>query len=100
MFLKIILISFFICHFVDIYFEPDKIVRKNQKKTQPLIASISSSSGSNIYEQLSGQQAIFLPPEILSENAHIKTFAQYEEMYQKSIQNNSIFWLEQALSLE
>lgn len=42
----------------------------------------------------------FSPPEELSENAHVKTFDQYEKLYQKSIQDSDGFWLEQADTLD
>lgn len=41
----------------------------------------------------------FLPPPDMLSKAHMKSKLQYQEMYDKSIQEGNIFWLEQARTL-
>ena len=41
----------------------------------------------------------FAPPPALADEAHIKSMAQYEEMYQRSLEDSDVFWLEQADTL-
>jgi len=50
---------------------------------------------------LAGESEIFPPPKAVSEKAYIKSFAQYEQMYKRSISptESTAFWLEQADSL-
>ncbi len=40
----------------------------------------------------------FAPPEALSAKAHIKSMAEYDEMYRRSVEDSDAFWLEQAKS--
>jgi acetyl-CoA synthetase len=42
----------------------------------------------------------FAPPKEFSEKAHIKSIAQYEELYKKSIEDPNGFWAEQAEALD
>ncbi len=56
-------------------------------------------------EQAGGMQSFmvekrkFPPPSYIAESAHVKSFAQYKEMWDRSISNPTGFWLEQAQSL-
>jgi len=50
---------------------------------------------------LAGESETFPPAKAVSEKAYVKSFAQYEQMYKRSISptESTAFWLEQAASL-
>ena len=50
-------------------------------------------------QNLMSETRSFPPPPALAAKAHIKSLAQYEEMYKRSIEDPEGFWLEQAASL-
>jgi acetyl-CoA synthetase len=50
-------------------------------------------------QNLMSETRSFPPPPALAAKAHIKSLAQYEEMYKRSIEEPEGFWLEQAASL-
>ena len=45
------------------------------------------------------EERTFPPPKAVQEKAHIKSLAQYEEMYKRSVEDSDGFWLEQAKTL-
>ena len=47
-------------------------------------------------ESLAAEGRELPPPKEVSERAHVKSFEQYEEMYERSITDPDKFWLEQA----
>ena len=49
---------------------------------------------------MSGEKRIFYPPKELSEGAYIKSFDEYKEIYQKSIDDPEGFWAEMAEQLD
>jgi len=50
-------------------------------------------------ESLMGQGRTFPPPANIQSNAHIDSTGQYQEMWDKSINDSDAFWLDQAKSL-
>ncbi len=54
---------------------------------------------SKAISSLMSEGRTFPPPAGLAEKAHIKSFEQYQEMYERSIHDADNFWLEQAESL-
>jgi acetyl-CoA synthetase len=50
-------------------------------------------------QNLMTETRTFAPPPALAAKAYIKSLAQYEEMYKRSIEDPEGFWLEQAASL-
>jgi acetyl-CoA synthetase len=50
-------------------------------------------------ESLMGQGRTFPPPANIQSNAHINSTEQYQEMWDKSINDSDAFWLDQAKSL-
>jgi len=62
-----------------------------KKNTPPTSSSLSN---------LMNEQRRFPPSYLSTQDAHIKNNAQYEEMYQRSIEDSDVFWLEQADSLK
>jgi acetyl-CoA synthetase len=55
--------------------------------------------GQKSITSFAGESKTFPPPKQISAKAYIKSFAQYEEMYQRSIHDSRKFWLEQAGTL-
>ncbi|MCE5317831.1 MAG: acetate--CoA ligase [Parachlamydia sp.] len=51
-------------------------------------------------EHLMAENRRFPPPPSISEKAHIPRFQQYQELYDRSIQDSEAFWLEQAETLD
>lgn len=51
------------------------------------------------FSHLLHEERRFPPPSQVPENAHMQSIGQYEEMYQRSIEDSDVFWLEQADSL-
>lgn len=51
-------------------------------------------------EHLLNEQRKFAPPQSFSRRAHIKTMAEYESLYHRSIDDSKAFWLEQADKLD
>ena len=47
-------------------------------------------------DSLMSEERKFPPPKDLQEMAHVKSLAEYQEMYDRSINNPDGFWLEQA----
>lgn len=45
------------------------------------------------------ENRVFSPPEKLAEQAHIRSFQQYQKMYDRSINESDSFWMEQANTL-
>ncbi len=58
-----------------------------------------SSVGTNM-ESLLRENRVFPPPEEFASKAHIKSLAEYEAMYQRSIADPQAFWAEAASELE
>ena len=52
--------------------------------------------GNRKISESSKTENIFPPPEEFSKSAHIKSLAEYEEMYRRSIENPDDFWAEMA----
>ncbi len=52
------------------------------------------------FAHLSQENRRFTPSQVFSENAHIRTYEQYKELYDESIQNPDAFWLSQARTLD
>jgi acetyl-CoA synthetase len=50
-------------------------------------------------KSLAGESRTFPPSKEVSDRAYIKSFAQYEQMYQRSLNDAPKFWLEQAATL-
>ena len=46
------------------------------------------------------EDRIFYPPKKFSKNAYIKSMQEYEELYEKSIENPEAFWAEKASQLD
>ncbi len=59
---------------------------------------MSEQTATNI-ESTQIETRIFPPPPEFAANAHIKSFAEYEQIYQKSVENPEAFWAEQAENL-
>ena len=53
----------------------------------------------NKMNSLMTESRTFPPPTEMRANAHIKTQAQYDEMYKRSVEDSDAFWLEQAEQL-
>lgn len=51
-------------------------------------------------EHLSHEKRKIAPPYVFSENANIRTFEQYQEMYTQSTHQPDLFWLNQARTLD
>ena len=49
---------------------------------------------------LLNEERKFLPPQSLAKKAYFKNFSEYESLYQRSLEDNQSFWLEQSNSLE
>jgi len=58
--------------------------------------------GPQSIKSFAGESKTFPPPKAVSDKAHIKSFAQYEAMYKRSISptESTAFWLEQADTLQ
>ena len=56
-------------------------------------------SETNTIESVLTENRIFLPPEEFSANAHIKSFAEYEEIYREAEKNPEDFWASAAENL-
>ena len=54
---------------------------------------------SHSIDHLLKENRSFPPPLHFSMQAHIKSVAQYEDMYKRSIEDSDVFWMEQASSL-
>lgn len=52
------------------------------------------------FSNLLKEQRQFPPPSSQKENAHINSYGQYAEMYERSLTDSETFWLEQADSLK
>ena len=50
-------------------------------------------------ESVLQEQRIFPPPAEFAAQAHVKSFAEYEELYARAAANPSAFWAEQAQAL-
>ncbi|MBF0274760.1 MAG: acetate--CoA ligase [Nitrospinae bacterium] len=53
-------------------------------------------SDTNKIDVLSSENRVFPPPEEISANAHIKSIADYEDLYEKSIADPEAFWSDEA----
>ena len=53
----------------------------------------------NTIESLLEEKRIFYPPSEFSKKAHIKSFEEYKQIYERSISDPESFWAEQAHSL-
>jgi len=54
----------------------------------------------NTIESLLEEKRIFGPPSEFSKKAHIKSFEEYKQIYQRSISDPNSFWEQQATQLE
>jgi len=61
---------------------------------------MSQHSPHDSFMNLLDEKRKFLPPKVLSENAHVKNLSEYHDLYRRSIDDNDSFWLEQAATLE
>lgn len=53
----------------------------------------------NFVDSRFDENRLFVPSQSFAEQAHIKNVQQYEELYKRSIEEGSTFWLEQAHTL-
>ena len=58
-----------------------------------------SDQSQNNIESVLDEQRIFLPPKEFAENAHLKSFEEYEEIYEQAEKNPEEFWASAAESL-
>lgn len=58
-----------------------------------------SQTDQNNIESILQEERVFLPPAEFSANAHIKSFAEYEEIYEQAAKNPEEFWANAAESL-
>ncbi|HLA95069.1 MAG TPA: AMP-binding protein, partial [Pyrinomonadaceae bacterium] len=56
-------------------------------------------SDSNTIESLSNEQRVFPPPAEFAANAHVKSFAEYEQLYDDAAKDPAAFWAKQAEDL-
>jgi acetyl-CoA synthetase len=64
------------------------------------MAEQQSATSPNSFTSTMREDRLFPPPPEFAARAHIRTRAEYDEMYRRSIEDNEAFWAEQAQSLD